>query len=153
MQLPFWPFVVASLAFGCFATGFYLLLYQRPKDTIQRYMMQRSLGFWEKVAESRWLPLLFTFGAFYGAAIGVLQVTSFKQDFAAYAEAFASLRIVYASTIDFTLFCVILIYWMRKDAATRGFSIGLATVLGCIPVVGPVAYLWFRPRLPSKVQW
>ena len=46
------------------------------------------------------------------------------------------------------VFWIGLAYWVNKDARRRSrnlFVVGVATLLGLVPYVGPVVYLLFRP--------
>lgn len=149
--LPTAPFVGASFALGYGAVGPYLALRQPRAGPISR-------------SELGWFTRVVTESRLYGAgllatsvflAAGLLSISDTAAAMSEFGELFTSSRFVHVSTIDLCVLSAFAFEPIREDMTRRGWwdeasddNNALRLVaFSAVPVLGPCAYLLFRPLL------
>ncbi|MEO0853629.1 MAG: DUF2834 domain-containing protein [Cyanobacteria bacterium J06648_11] len=136
-KLPAWPFAALMMGVG----GFALLPYMAWRQPVYPVPGKPTIGL--KLWDSRWIALLISLGALvllgYGLAAG---------DFGAFWVQWRSQRFVHVMTLDFILLCALLPVLIYDDLPRRHLEPGWPFWATCaIPLLGPLAYLCWRPRL------
>lgn len=136
-RLPAWPFAALMMGVG----GFALLPYMAWRRPV--YPVPGPLNFWLRLWDSRWTALVILIGAIallgYGIAAG---------DWGTFVALWRSQRFVHVMTLDFVLLCALLPFLIYDDLPRRGLEAQWPFwVTSSIPLLGPLAYLCWRPRL------
>lgn len=137
-KLPFYPFAIASLGTGVISLIPYLAL----REANQEFAGQKD-GFL-KLLDSRTTGLfltLFTFGLLgFGIIFG---------DWTDYIYQFRGDRFINGMSLAFCLFCVLFPTVLGDDMARRGYysNSQLFWLVALIPLLGPLAYLCWRPPI------
>lgn len=137
-KIPFWPFVLASAGSGVIGLIPYLALreanqeFSGRKDAFLQLLDSRSTGIF---------LALFTIGLLaYGLLAG---------DWGDFIRQFQSDRFINGMSLAFCLFCLLFPTVLGDDLARRGFlsNSQLFWVIALVPLLGPLAYLCWRPPL------
>lgn len=132
-RVPLWPFVTGAFMLGAFALMPYFFLSKARKTR-----KVRTPGWMRKGLHSRFLLFLLMAGTISLFCYGMVQGS-----FSSYIQAYQASQFVHIMTIDFfvlTALSVFVIYWRERR---HGRSNGLHW-LGCVPIVGILAYLLKR---------
>ncbi|MFC4775527.1 hypothetical protein ACFO9Q_01865 [Paenibacillus sp. GCM10023252] len=131
LRIPAWPFVLLSFALGAFALlPYYFLL----SGLASRSEGNRTPIFLLRITDSRlFVSLLFLITS----ALMIYAITG--GDGEAYAAAFRHSSFVHVMTIDFVLLTLLSVYaiYTNNRLSKRG-----GALLGLIPILGPLIYLW-----------
>lgn len=139
-KIPFWPFALASVGTGVIGLLPYLALreanqeFSGQKDSFLKLLDSRSTGV---------VLTLFTIGLLaYGLLTG---------DWGDFIQQFQGDRFINGMSLAFCLFCLLFPTVLGDDMARRGFlsNSQLFWVIAVVPLLGPLAYLCWRPPLPE----
>lgn len=138
-SIPAWPFVLASFALGGFALLPYFIF-----SSLSSSRTNRTPRMIRHIVASK-----ITY-----AVLAILSLLLFVQasqgNFAVYLEVFRSSQFVHTMTIDFALLPFLAVYAIyreqKNNAAVKSFRIytprRFPAILGMIPLIGTLAYLW-----------
>ncbi len=137
-KIPFWPFALASVGSGVIGLIPYLALreanqeFSGRKDALLKLLDSRSTGI---------VTALFT--------IGVLAYGLLAGDWGDFIQQFQSDRFINGMSLAFCLFCLLFPTVLGDDMARRGFlsNSQLFWAIALVPLLGPLAYLCWRPPL------
>lgn len=139
-RLPAWPFAALMMGVG----GFALLPYMAWRQPV--YPVPGQLNLWLRLWESRWTALAISLGALVLLGFGAI-----AGDWGAFVKQWRSQRFVHVMTLDFVLLCVLLPVLIYDDLPRRGLSPKWPFwAMTCMPLLGPLAYLCWRPRAISS---
>lgn len=148
-QVPVWPFVSASFAFGIFAILPYLCVWQPRVGTGLAPPVPSELeqGFGSLVLrglESRWLPASSLLSA---AGLLTFALTAGVPQWNAYIQLFDESKFIHMMSIDFALCTAMTPFFLSLDADARRWQPRAVAVpvLALIPLLGPLLYLLLRP--------
>ncbi|XGV87785.1 MAG: DUF2834 domain-containing protein [Limnothrix sp. BL-A-16] len=132
-----WPFAIGSMALGAFALLPYLALRRsNPQFTGER---SRLIRFWD----SRWLALGLGVGA-----IGLLGWGLFQGNWSDFGQQWQTSRFIHVMSLDFLMLSLLFPALVGDDLARRGWhQQTLWKWLTFLPLLGPLAYLCFRPPI------
>lgn len=138
-KIPFWPFALASVGTGVIGLIPYLALREANqefsgKDGFLKLLDSRSTGV---------VLAIFTLGSLaYGLLAG---------DWGDFSQQFQGDRFINGMSLAFCLFCLLFSTVLGDDMARRGFlsNSQLFWLIALIPLLGPLAYLCWRPPLPN----
>ena len=142
-RIPFWPFALASLGTGVIGLIPYLALrdanqeFSGPKDGFLKLLDSRSTGI---------VLAVFTLGLLgYGLLAG---------DWGDFIQQFQGDRFINGMSLAFCLFCLLFPTVLGDDMARRGFlsNSQLFWVIALVPLLGPLAYLCWRPSLRDPAE-
>jgi hypothetical protein len=137
-RIPFWPFALASVASGVIG----LIPYLASREANREFSGRRDAFLQLLDSRSTGVVLaLFTIGLLvYGLALG---------DWQAYIQQFQGDRFLHGMSLAFCLFCLLFSTVLGDDMARRGYSSHsqLFWVIALVPLLGPLAYLCWRPPL------
>lgn len=140
-KIPFWPFALASVGTGVIGLIPYLALreanqeFSGQKDTFLNILDSRSTGLF---------LTLFTIGLLgYGFIAG---------DWGDYIQQFQGDRFIHGMSLAFCLFCLLFPTVLGDDMARRGYlsNSQLFWIISLLPLLGPLAYLCWRPPLRAN---
>ena len=140
-KIPFWPFALASVGTGVIGLIPYLALreanqeFSGQKDTFLNILDSRSTGLF---------LTLFTIGLLgYGFIAG---------DWGDYIQQFQGDRFIHGMSLAFCLFCLLFPTVLGDDMARRGYlsNSQLFWIISLLPLLGPLAYLCWRPSLRAN---
>ncbi len=140
-HLPAWPFVAASFGIGAFALLPYLVL-RRPSP-----VLVGPRGWLLAYLDRRWsaLPLFFVTVALLVWGIG-------WGDWGTFARQWQSDRFIHVMSLDFCLLALLFPTVLGDDLARRGVrDSGAFWLAAAIPLLGPAAYLCWRPPLQASI--
>lgn len=138
-KLPFWPFILTSVATGVLGLLPYLAL-RKPN---QAFAGQKDALL--KLVDSRWTGIILA-----GSTILLLAYAIVAGDWADFIHQFQTSRFINGMSLAFCLFCLLFPTVLGDDMARRGLKnspVFLAVTL--VPLLGAVAYLCLRPSLPE----
>ena len=152
LQIPAWPFLLLSIFAGCYILCPYLILHDRgPPEDAQTARSAASLPgrLWFTFTESKIYPVLLLAFFAYGIQQGVAQAPNLGVAIADFSQDFFKYRLAHASTLDFTLYTLLVPHWMWKDAGIRNMENRSLVVpaASLVPLLGPLVYLLLRPSL------
>ena len=142
-KIPFWPFALASVGTGVIGLTPYLALreanqdFTGKKDAFLKLLDSRSTGI---------ILALFTLGLLaYGLLAG---------DWGDFIQQFQGDRFINGMSLAFCLFCLLFPTVLGDDMARRGFlsNSQLFWVIALVPLLGPLAYLCWRPPLQDTAE-
>lgn len=137
-KIPFWPFALASVGTGVIGLIPYLALreanqeFSGQKDSFLKLLDSRSTGV---------VLTLFTIGLLaYGLLTG---------NWGDFMQQFQGDRFINGMSLAFCLFCLLFPTVLGDDMARRGYlsNSQLFWVIALVPLLGPLAYLCWRPPL------
>ncbi|MGA1820840.1 MAG: DUF2834 domain-containing protein [Thermoplasmatota archaeon] len=137
-----WPFVLGSF----FAGAFSLLLYMgfRSPQTAFR----GTKGTLLKIMDSRVYGIVLKL-----VAISLVAYALGAGDWKEYSELFWNNTLVHVMTLDFLVLSAVFPYAMWDDMKRRDwFEFRRFLSFALVPLMGPLTYLWFRPKQHEKVQ-
>ena len=137
-KLSFWPFALASVGSGVIGLMPYLALreanqqFSGQKDAFLKLLDSRSTGI---------VLTLFTLGLL---AFGLL-----AGDWGDFMQQFQGDRFINGMSLAFCLFCLLFPTVLGDDMARRGYlsDSQLFWAIALVPLLGPLAYLCWRPPL------
>ena len=137
-SVPFYPFAIASLATGILGLIPYLAMrspnteFTGEKDTLLQILDSRTSGI---------VLTLFT--------LGLLGYALLAGDWGEFWLLFKSDRFINGMSLAFCLFCLLFATVLGDDLARRGYlrDSQLFWIIALIPLLGPLAYLCWRPPL------
>ena len=137
-KIPFWPFALASVATGVIGLMPYLALreenqeFSGPKDAFLKWLDSRLTGV---------VLALFT--------IGLLAYALFAGDWFDFSQQFQGDRFINGMSLAFCLLCSLFPTVLGDDMARRGYlsNSQLFWAIALVPLLGPLAYLCWRPPL------
>ncbi|MBW4638734.1 MAG: hypothetical protein KME05_10960 [Gloeocapsa sp. UFS-A4-WI-NPMV-4B04] len=137
-KIPFWPFALASLGSGVIGLIPYLALreanqeFSGNKDGLLKLLDSRSTGI---------ILTVFT--------LGLLVFGCLAGDWGDFIAQFQGDRFINGMSLAFCLFCLLFPTVLGDDMARRGFlsNSQLFWVIALVPLLGPLAYLCWRPSL------
>lgn len=141
-KIPFWPFALASVGTGVIGLLPYLALREAnqevsgQKDSFLKLLDSRSTGI---------VLTLFTIGLLaYGLLTG---------NWGDFMQQFQGDRFINGMSLAFCLFCLLFPTVLGDDMARRGFlsNSQLFWIIALVPLLGPLAYLCWRPPLPETI--
>ena len=134
------PFVIASLALGAFALLPYLAFRQPhtqligEKDRVLQFFDSSLLGFLLSV-----LTIIFLF---YGLVEG---------NWSDFIAQWQTNRFIHVMSLDFVLLCLLFPTILGDDFVRRGLDNSLMFwLIALIPLLGPLGYLCWRPKLSKE---
>jgi hypothetical protein len=142
-KIPFWPFALASVGTGVIGLTPYLALreanqeFTGKKDAFLKLLDSRLTGI---------ILALFTLGLLaYGLLAG---------DWGDFIQQFQGDRFINGMSLAFCLFCLLFPTVLGDDMARRGFlsNSQLFWVIALVPLLGPLAYLCWRPPLQDTAE-
>jgi len=142
-KIPFWPFALASVGTGVIGLTPYLALreanqeFTGKKDAFLKLLDSRSTGI---------ILALFTLGLLaYGVLAG---------NWGDFIQQFQGDRFINGMSLAFCLFCLLFPTVLGDDIARRGFlsNSQLFWVIALVPLLGPLAYLCWRPPLRDTAE-
>ncbi len=140
-KMPFWPFALASVGSGVIGLIPYLALreanqeFAGEKDAFLQVLDSRSTGLF---------LTLFTIGLLgYGFLAG---------NWGDFIQQFQSDRFIHGMSLAFCLFCLLFPTVLGDDMARRGYlsNSQLFWAISLVPLLGPLAYLCWRPQLRAS---
>ena len=139
-KLPFWPFVLASVGTGVIGLLPYLALreanqeFSGQKDSFLNLLDSRSTG----VIVTLFTIVLLAYGLLTG-------------DWGDFIHQFQGDRFINGMSLAFCLFCLLFPTVLGDDMARRGYlsNSQLFWAIALVPLLGPLAYLCWRPALPE----
>lgn len=140
-KIPFYPFAIASLGSGVIGLIPYLALreankeFTGEKDTFLKVLDSHSIGIF---------MTLFTLGVIgYGILAG---------DWGNFYQQFQGDRFINGMSLAFCLFCLLFPTVLGDDMARRGYlgNSQLFWLIALVPLLGPLAYLCWRPALRTN---
>lgn len=138
-KIPAWPFALASFGVGAFAILPYLALRQPNPE----FSGQKNLFL--KVLDSRWTSIIITLLAITMLIFGIN--TGNWQDFI---QQWQTSRFIHVMSLDFCLLALVFPALLKDDMARRGLQNNqIFWIISLLPLLGPLAYLCFRPPLPD----
>lgn len=137
-KLPFWPFAIASLGTGVLGLIPYLAL-REPNEEFSG-----AKDPWLEVLDARWTGLVLTL-----FTLGLLFYALIAGDWGDYGQKFLGDRFINGMSLAFLLFCALFPTVLGDDLARRGYlrESQLFWVIALVPLLGPLAYLCWRPPL------
>lgn len=141
-KISFWPFALASVGTGVIGLIPYLALreanqeFSGQKDAFLQLLDSRLTGL---------LATLFTIGLL---AFGIL-----AGDWGDFIQQFQGDRFINGMSLAFCLFCLLFPTVLGDDMARRGYlsNSQLFWVIALLPLLGPLAYLCWRPPLRTNI--
>ena len=142
-KIPFWPFALASVATGVIGLMPYLALreenqeFSGPKDAFLKWLDSRLTGV---------VLALFTIGLLaYGLLAG---------DWFDFSQQFQGDRFINGMSLAFCLLCLLFPTVLGDDMARRGYlsNSQLFWAIALVPLLGPLAYLCWRPPLRDSTE-
>ena len=132
-----WPFALVSFGVGAFALLPYLALRQ-PNP------YAGNKNFFLKLLDSRWSVVL-------TLATGVLLAGGLLYgNWSDFGQQWQTSRFIHVMSIDFCLLCLLFPALLGDDMARRGLeNRQIFWAVALVPLLGPLAYLCFRPPLPD----
>ncbi|AGY59068.1 hypothetical protein [Gloeobacter kilaueensis] len=138
-KLPAWPFGLAAFAVGAFALLPYLILRQPHHN----WPTRKPAGWLVRIFDSRWLVLLTAVGIGWFFYNGLTH-----GDWAAFAAQWHASRFVHVMSLDFVVSTALLPVLIPDDLYRRNSKqIWPLWLAAAVPLVGPIAYLLWRPSL------
>lgn len=142
-KIPFWPFALASVGTGVIGLIPYLALreanqeFSGRKDAFLKLLDSRSTGV---------ILALFT--------VGLLAFGLLAGDWGDFIQQFQDARFINGMSLAFCLFCLLFPTVLGDDMARRGFlsNSQLFWVVALVPLLGPLGYLCWRPRLRESAS-
>lgn len=142
-KIPFWPFALASLGAGVIGLIPYLALreanqeFSGNKDGLLKLLDSRSTGV---------ILTVFT--------LGLLVFGFLAGDWGDFIDQFQGDRFINGMSLAFCLFCLLFPTVLGDDLARRGFlsNSQLFWIIALIPLLGPLAYLCWRPSLRDTAE-
>ena len=133
-----WPFALVSFGVGAFALLPYLALRQPNPRTGNK-------NFFLRLLDSRWTGVVLTL------ATGVLLAGALLYgNWSDFVQQWQTSRFIHVMSIDFCLLCLLFPALLGDDMARRGIENGqIFWAVAIVPLLGPLAYLCFRPPLPD----
>jgi hypothetical protein len=149
VQVPAWPFLVASFVIGIFGIFPYICVWQPrvEKNLSPPASEELELGFgrfFMRGLESRWLP---GFNLAVAAALLYYGLSAGIPEWNRYSQLFDESKFVHVMSIDLIMCTALQPFLLSVDAEARGWeprSVGVP-VLSFLPFVGPLVYLLLRP--------
>lgn len=132
-----WPFALGAFALGAFAVLPYFALRQQDQT------FNGKVSWFIRVQESKLLAAAISIATLIllGLAIG-------QGDWQDFITQWQSDRFIHVMALDFCVLTFLLPVLVKNDLAHRGLAANsILWPLSLIPMVGPLAYLWFRPRI------
>ncbi len=141
--IPAWLFVLVSLALGMYGLMAYFGL-----RSVWRKKPKTKKSLYTKIVDSRILGIILA-----GLAIALLLFaiikTSIVGGWGGFATNFMNVSLIQVMTVDFTLFALFFPIILWDDMKRRNWkNFGLFVVFS-IPIIGAIAYVVARPRLPE----
>lgn len=137
-KIPAWPFALVSFGVGAFALLPYLALRQPNSQ------WTGNKNFLLQLLDSRWT------GVALFLATGVLLVGGLLYgDGSDFVQQWQTSRFVHVMSLDFCLLCLLFPALLGDDLARRGINPKIFWSVALVPLLGPLAYLCFRPPLPN----
>jgi hypothetical protein len=141
-KIPAWPFAIASFAVGAFAILPYLAVrspnphFDGDKNPLLNLLDSRGLGAFLSV------------GAVVLLAYGVTQ-----GNWAEFAADWQSWRFIHVMSLDFCLLSLLFPALLHDDMTRRNLARPVVFwIVALVPLLGPLAYLTWRPRIESRQQ-
>jgi hypothetical protein len=137
-KLPFYPFAIASVGTGVIGLIPYLAL----REANQEFTGQKDAFL--QVLDSRITGLFLTLFTLALLGFGII-----FGDWGNYLQQFLSDRFINGMSLAFCLFCLLFPTVLGDDMARRGYysNSQLFWLITLIPLLGPLAYLCWRPPL------
>lgn len=138
-KIPAWPFVILSFGVGAFGLLPYLALRQpNPQFTGEKDWLL-------KVVDSRIIGIMLSLGA-----ISLLVFGFWQGNWGEFVREWQSSRFIHVMSWDFCLLCGLFPALLGDDLSRRGVkNDGIFWVITFLPLIGPLAYLCFRPPLAN----
>jgi hypothetical protein len=132
-----WPFVIGSF----FAGAFSLLPYLGLRSPHPEFSGEK--GFLLKILDSRTYGIILKI-----TGISLLAYGLGAGDPSEYLEMFRTNMLVHVMTLDLLALTMVFPYVMYDDMRRRGwYSRKRFLLFSLVPLIGPLTYLWTRPRL------
>lgn len=142
-KIPFWPFALASLGSGVIGLIPYLALREANQE------FSGNKDGWLKLLDSRSTGVILTV-----FTLGLLGFGFLAGDWGDFIDQFESDRFINGMSLAFCLFCLLFPTVLGDDLARRGFlsNSQLFWVIALVPLLGPLAYLCWRPSLRDTAE-
>ncbi|MHA1197872.1 MAG: hypothetical protein ACTSQF_00745 [Candidatus Heimdallarchaeaceae archaeon] len=141
--IPAWLFVLISLAIGMYGMMPYFAL-----RSVWRKNPKTKKSLYTKIVDSRILGIILAALALALLLAGII-ATSISGGWIVFADNFLNVRLIQVMTVDFALFALFYPIIIWDDMKRRNWkNIGLFVAFS-IPIIGAIAYVAARPRLPE----
>ena len=141
-----WPFLAGSFAVGAFAVLPYLGLRRSLSgDTKQDFTAGQVWGL--QIWDSRWFALVLLVGAIALSWYGVTQ-----GDWGEFSRQWQTSKFVHVMGLDFCALTLLFPTLVADDLLQRGSHHKWWIPITCLPLIGPLLYLVFRPSLFQALQ-
>jgi len=139
-KIPFYPFAIASLGTGVIGLIPYLAL----REANQQFTGQKDSFL--QLLDSRITGLFLTL-----FTLGLLSFGIIFGDWGNYFQQFQGDRFINGMSLAFCLFCLLFPTVLGDDMARRGYysNSQLFWLIALIPLLGPLAYLCWRPPIKT----
>ncbi|WP_414551133.1 hypothetical protein [Anabaena sp. CCY 0017] len=142
-QIPFWPFALASVVSGVLG----LIPYLAVREPNQAFSGEKDAFL--SLLDSRWFAIILSF-----STIGLLAYAVFFGNWGDFWQHFRSDRFIHGMTLAFGLFCLLFPTVLYDDMSRRRwYSPEIFGIVAFVLLLGPLAYLWLRPPLPTRESW
>ena len=143
--IPAWLFVLISLAIGMYGLIPYFAL-----RGVWRKNPKSMKSLYTKIVDSRVLGIILAALALALLLFAII-ATSIVGGWSGFADNFMNVRLIQVMTVDFALFTLFYPIILWDDMKRRNWrNIGLFVAFS-IPIIGAIAYVAARPRLPDPV--
>lgn len=142
-KISFWPFAFASVGTGVIGLIPYLAL----REANQEFVGQKDTFL--QVLDSRSTGLFLTIFTICVIGFGVL-----AGNWGDYIQQFLGDRFIHGMSLAFCLFCLLFPTVLGDDMARRGYlsNSQLFWIVALVPLLGPLAYLCWRPQLRAMAS-
>ncbi len=141
-SLPFWPFALVSLGTGIIG----LLPYIAWREPNTEFAGSKDL--WLQLLDSRLTGMVLTL-----FTLGLLLYALVAGDWEEFWQLFRGDRFLNGMSLAFCLFYLVFPTVLGDDMARRGYlrTSQLFWAIALVPLLGPLAYLSWRPPLPATI--
>ena len=141
--IPAWLFVLVSLAIGMYGLIPYFAL-----RSVWRKNPKSKKSLYTKIVDSRVLGIILAALAIALLLFAII-ATSIVGGWSGFVDNFMNVRLIQVMTVDFALFTLFYPFILWDDMKRRNWrNIGLFVAFS-IPIIGAIAYVVTRPRLPD----
>lgn len=148
-NVPAWPFVTLSFAFGAFGLLPFMALWTPPTVPPALPPAKADLsGFRNVVVKGMESPFT-SLAVLAGSLVCMYQLaTAGSASWNEYLKLFDESRFVHVTSVDFLVLTALVPFWMYNDAQLRNWEAKdkFLPFLCFLPVLGPALYLCLRPK-------